>query len=300
MKKLLIKPISILLIVIYLSATACNRPLNESKQFDGERAFRDLEYQVDLGPRVLGSQVHQQVREWIIEKSEESGWIVELQSINVNGQDIYNLIARREVDQKLPWVIIGAHYDSRIYADRDPLFENRNQPVPGANDGASGVAVLLELARVIPEDLSANVWIVFFDAEDNGSLPGGEWAMGSRVFVASLEEKPDAVVIIDMVGDSDLQIFIEKNSDLDLSLEIWKIAAEMGYEHVFVAFPKHRLIDDHLPFIQAGIQAIDIIDFDYPYRHTVEDTNDKVSPGSLKIVGDVILTWLMERYWNSP
>jgi Zn-dependent M28 family amino/carboxypeptidase len=285
-----------LIVATLFVISACASPTFELQKFDESRALRDLEYQVNLGPRVIGSNAHERVREWIVGENEGSGWIVEVQSINIIGKDIHNIIARREVDQKLPWVIIGAHYDTRIFADRDPIFENQTQSVPGANDGASGVSVLMELARVLPTNLGANVWLVYFDAEDNGSLPGGEWAMGSRAFVESLKEKPEAVVIVDMVGDKDLEIFMEKNSDQNLSQEIWDIAAELGYEKVFVPFPKHRIIDDHLPFIQSGIPAVDIIDFDYPYWHTVSDTVDKVSAGSLKIVGDVIISWLLERY----
>jgi len=297
----LIKSLWLLLIVISFSVSGCGpSTTTKSKEFDGDRAFKDLEYQVNLGPRVLGSNAHEQVRDWIIQTNEDSGWTVEIQTANFNGQEIYNIIARREMDQNLPWVIIGAHYDSRMFADRDPLFENRTQPVPGANDGASGVSVLLELARVLPQNIGANVWLVFFDAEDGGSMPGGEWIIGSRAFVESLEENPDAVVIVDMIGDSDLNIFFEKYSDQDLSQEIWRTAARLGYEEQFIMFPKHRIIDDHLPFIQAGIQAVDIIDFDYPYWHTVSDTIDKVSADSLIVVGDVLLAWVMEKYSYSP
>ncbi len=300
MLKFLIKTPWLLLIAAVFSAAACGASTTEILKFDGVRALNDLEYQVNLGPRVLGSKAHEQVREWIIQKNKDSGWNIEVQTAIIDGQDIYNIVAAREMDQNLPWVIIGAHYDSRMFADHDPMFENRTQPVPGANDGASGVSVLLELARILPTNLGANVWLVFFDAEDNGNLPGGEWIIGSRVFVEALEGEPDAVVIVDMIGDSDLNIFIEKNSDQNLSQEIWEIAADLGYENQFIAAPKYRIIDDHLPFVQAGIQAVDIIDFDYPYWHTVADTVDKVSAVSLKIVGEVLLAWVIERYGYSP
>ena len=110
-------------------------------------------------------------------------------------------------------MIIGAHYDSRLLADPDPDPSLRNQPVPGANDGASGVAVLLELARILPKNLDKTIWLVFFDAEDNGNIPGYDWIMGSRVFVQTLIDKPDEAIIIDMIGDADLNIYQEKNSD---------------------------------------------------------------------------------------
>ena len=292
----------LLIIVLSISMSSCisQIPKSETPTFNPERVFQALEYQVDLGPRVIGSHAHEQVRSWLLSTSKDLGWEVEDQTLYYGGHEIQNIIAKREINDNLPWVILGAHYDSRIIADRDPLPENRTKPVPGANDGASGVSVLLELARILPDDLQANIWLVYFDAEDNGSMPGGEWILGSRAFVGSLQGKPDAVVILDMVGDEDLNIHIETNSDPNLAQEIWGIAELLGYENEFINLPKHRIIDDHLPFIQAGIPAVDIIDFDYPYWHTVADTTDKVSPKSLKIVGDVVQKWLIERYSVNP
>lgn len=293
----------LLLIVVFssfISACTSQVPNSDPQEFDSDRSFQDLEYQVGLGPRVMGSQSHEQVREWLVSNHNDLGWDVDIQSTIFEGQDVHNIVAKREVNQDFPWIILGAHYDSRIFADRDPLPVNRTTPVPGANDGASGVSVLTELARVLPADLGANIWLVYFDAEDNGSIPGGEWILGSRAFVDSLEGSPDAVVIVDMVADRELNIHIEKNSDIKLTNEIWEVAASLGYEDVFINSPKYRLIDDHLPFIQAGIPAVDIIDFDYLYWHTVADTTDKVSPNSLKIVGEVILEWLTNKYGLNP
>lgn len=181
-----------------------------------------------------------------------------------------------------------------MLADRDPNPENRTQPAPGANDGASGVAVLLELARVLPQETKQQIWLVFFDGEDNGNLPGWDWVLGSRAFVESLgEKKPEAVVIVDMIGDADLDIYFERNSNEQLAAEIWAQAAELGYAERFIAQPKHRMLDDHTPFLQAGIPAVDIIDFDYPYWHTTQDTVDKISAHSLQAVGATLLAWLM-------
>ncbi|HNB50760.1 MAG TPA: M28 family peptidase, partial [Anaerolineales bacterium] len=171
-------------------------------------------------------------------------------------------------------------------------------PVPGANDGASGVAVLLELARVLPPDLDKNVWLVFFDAEDDGRIEGKEWIMGSTFFVEQLTADktaplPDAAVIVDMIGDADLNVYLEMNSDLALSEEIWGVAASLGYAEAIIPDPRYRMLDDHIPFKNAGIPVVDMIDFDYPYWHTVADTADKVSPQSLKIIGDTLLKWLL-------
>ena len=294
-----IQKLHLLLVVgCMVCISACTSPVvgPELPVFSAERAFQDLEYQVQLGPRIAGSPAHQQVRKWLVATNENAGWAVEEQSINYQGQDIRNIIVKRDIGSDFPWIIIGAHYDSRIIADKDPLPENRTKPVPGANDGASGVAILNELARVLPADLQANIWLVYFDAEDNGSMPGGDWILGSRAFVDSLQVKPDAVVIVDMVGDQDLNIFIEKNSTEELAAEIWRVADSLGYEKYFINQPKYRIVDDHLPFIQAGIAAVDIIDFDYQYWHTISDTVDKVSAESLGIVGEVVLGWLMREF----
>jgi len=288
----------LLILTITAGIASCTNqtPTSELQGFNSERAFDDLDYQVGLGPRVVGGEPHQQFRRWLINSLNDIGWDTHEQAINYEGQDIFNIIAKKEHNDNYPWIILGAHYDSRVVSDRDPIFNFRATPVPGANDGASGVAILLELARILPEDLRANIWLVFFDAEDNGSLPGGEWILGSRAFVESLEENPDAAVIVDMVGDKDLNIYIEKNSDITLANEIWEKAESIGYADEFINLPNHRLIDDHLPFMQAGIPAVDIIDFDYPYWHTTADTTDKVSSQSLKIVGDVVLAWLIDKY----
>jgi len=187
-----------------------------------------------------------------------------------------------------------AHYDSRLVADNDPDRNNHLLPVPGANDGASGVAILLELSKVIPED-SIPIGLVFFDAEDNGRIPGWDWILGSRAFVANLKYKPRAVVLVDMVGDSNLDIYMEMNSDPELNRQIWEVARALGYEKSFIPEYKHRIIDDHVPFIEAGIPAIDIIDIDYPYWHTTLDTVDKVSPESLNQVGNTLLQWILAQ-----
>jgi Zn-dependent M28 family amino/carboxypeptidase len=229
-----------------------------------------------------------------------AGWESEFQEITVLGQPLVNVIGRKMVANRseLPWIIIGTHYDSRIFADRDPDPELRRQAVPGANDGASGVATLLELARVLPESLPINVWLVFFDGEDNGNIPGWDWILGSRGFVEKLEGKPEAVVIVDMIGDSDLNIFFEKNSDPILSEEIWSTAKQLGFSSQFIPFEKHRILDDHIPFLEAGIPSVDIIDFDYPSWHTTADTVDKISEKSLKIVGDTLVQWLLKRAYG--
>jgi Zn-dependent M28 family amino/carboxypeptidase len=266
--------------------------------FNGERAFLDVIKQMEFGARIPGSTAHDQTTDYISQQLNKAGWLVQRQEEIYRGKQVINIIATRgnhQTEEKAEWIIIGAHYDSRIKADRDPDIHKRSEPVPGANDGASGVGVLLELARVLPEDLDKNIWLVFFDAEDNANITTWEGIMGSREFVKSLIELPDAVVILDMIGDADLNIFIERNSDFSLVTSIWRTAASLGYSNYFIPLPKHSIIDDHTPFLNEGIPAVDIIDFDYPYWHTTQDTIDKITPKSLQIVGEVVYTWITTR-----
>ena len=209
---------------------------------------------------------------------------------------IYNLIADRPSlgSEKKNWVILGAHYDTRFVADEDSDPTMREQPMIGANDGGSGVAVLLELARVLPQFENVKVSLVFFDAEDNGNLPGWDWIIGSRLFVDQLDARPDAVVIVDMIGDADQNLYREKNSDPVLVGEIWETASDLGIS-TFIQEDKYSMLDDHTPFLNAGISAVDIIDFTYPYWHTTEDSLDKVSSKSLENVGQVLMEWLVRK-----
>jgi Zn-dependent M28 family amino/carboxypeptidase len=259
-------------------------------KFDRERAYQLVKYQVDLGPRIPGSQSHQQIVAWISDEVKKYGWSVEIQVSEEMGHPVQNIVARRGEGDR--WVILGAHYDSRLYADHDPDPAKQTQPVPGANDGASGVAVLLELARTLPTDSRQQVWLVFFDAEDNGHIPGWDWILGSRAFVRQLTGKPDAVVIVDMIGGIDQKIYMEGNSNPLLSAEIWAVAARRGFVDRFIPIPKHNILDDQTPFLEVGIPAVDIIDIDYAYYHTTADTADKVSAESLYAVGDTLLAWL--------
>jgi hypothetical protein len=263
-----------------------------SLSFDGQRAYTDVLTQVAFGPRIPGTEGHAKVVEWIRGELVRAGWQVEVQESEALGHPIQNIVARKS--EAGPQIILGAHYDSRIFADRDPDPANRLKPVPAASDGASGVAVLLELARTLPQN-TANVWLVFFDAEDNGRIPGWDWILGSREFVSRNTLQPRAVVIVDMIGDADLNIYKEQNSNPEITDEIWNTAKDLGFEDRFIPSYKHSILDDHTPFLEAGIPAVDVIDFDYPYYHTTQDTPDKVSAASLDVVGKTLWTWITQH-----
>ena len=274
-------------------ASTMNDLKDKNVEFSGKRSYEDLQYQVSLGPRTPGSQAHQQCLEWIRMQLTDSGWDVSVQESTYMNYPVRNIIAKKGSGNDL--IILGAHYDSRFRADHDPEQSNHILPVPGANDGASGVAVLLELARTLQIRSDQTIWLVFFDFEDQGRIEGMDWIIGSSAFVETLTEIPQAVVIIDMSGDKSLNIFQEQNSDPMLSNDIWNKADELGYGDIFLAKLKYRILDDHIPFLNKGIPAIDIIDFDYPYWHTVDDTVDRTSPESLEVVGRTLWYWIADK-----
>lgn len=261
--------------------------------FDGQRALDQIAAQLALGPRYPGSPGHLALRALITAELEALGWEVEQQAFDYQGFTAVNLIARANQD-KQPVVLLGAHYDTRARADQD-IPEKQDQPVPGAIDGGSGVAVLLELARVL--DLTAvdrQVWLLFFDVEDNGGggLPGWDWIAGSRYLADNLTIAPEAMVLVDMVGQVEQELYYEGNSDPALQAELWALAAELGFGDDYIPQLKYTMIDDHVPFAERGIPAVDIIDFDYLYWHTTADTLDKASAVSLYRVGRLLQVWL--------
>jgi len=283
---------SLLAVALVLATAGCAGSAAKTDlppTFDGEIALQLVADQLALGPRVPGTAAHESGVRWIVAALEQEGWEVETQAFAFEGGSGTNILGQLGQGDPPP-ILLGAHYDSRPIADRDEA--SPAAPVPGANDGASGVAVLLELARVLPDaGLSRPVWLAFFDQEDGGGAAGGEWIQGSRAFAAELATMPAAAVIVDMVGDADLQLYYENNSDPLLRETIWGTAASLGFES-FAPSPRHSILDDHIPFIERGIPTVLIIDFDYPYWHTTHDTLDKVSAESLEQVGRTLEAWL--------
>jgi glutaminyl-peptide cyclotransferase len=269
-----------------LTLTSAPAPL----VFDGKVAYAHVIAQCDFGFRPSGSEASRATGDYIIAELERLGWVVETQEFDYLGTPVRNIIGRSGTG---PLVIVGAHYDTRRSADQ----EDSGKPVMGANDGASGVAVLLELARTLDRDKLRNeVWLAFFDAEDNGGLDGWQWCVGSGYMAENLTITPEAVVVVDMVGDVDQKLYLEQNSNPALQTQLWDVAATLGYTDTFVAEYKYAIFDDHVPFARRDITAVDIIDFDYKYWHTTQDTLDKVSPESLERVGRVVESWLEEKH----
>jgi glutaminyl-peptide cyclotransferase len=265
--------------------------------FDGERAYGHVVAQVNFGPRITGTPPSIEAGAYILRHLKLSGWKAEFQPFNYKGTQARNIIARANVG-KGPTVILGAHYDTRKRADKDK--DRPNEPVPGANDGASGTAVILELARSLDLDRVPNeICLALFDAEDNGELDGWAWIVGSSYMADRLGDvQPQAMILVDMVGDTHQQIYFEKNSDAALSAQIWETAARLGFRQQFIPKPRWALLDDHIPFVRRNIPSVNIIDFDYPYWHTTADTVDKVSAESLHRVGRTLETFLETTFYQ--
>ena len=269
--------------------------VTDTSTFNGEMAYSYALDQCAMGPRPTGTEAGRGVGDYIIALLREHGWTITEQLFDYDGLGVRNIIGKKGEG---PIVILGAHYDTRPIAEKDT--DTPDEPIIGANDGASGVAVLLELARVLDDaDLQQEIWLTFFDAEDRGHVDDWPFAVGSAYMAEHLQERPQCMVLLDMIGDADQNIFWEANSNPELLREIWGVANELGYRRYFVPQYRWGLTDDHTPFINQGIPAVDIIDFDYPYWHTTADTCDKVTPESLERVGRVVQRWLLTNSGRS-
>ncbi len=269
--------------------------------FDQARAFRELEKQCAFGPRVPGTAAHARCADWLVAqlKPLASGVTRQRFVAEVGGKrlPLTNIIATFN-PKGTERVLFCAHWDSRPTADEDSDPKKRSLPILGANDGASGVAVLLEVARALrAHPPRQQVTLVFFDGEDYG--PGMEdMFLGSKHFAAHLTgARPDWAVLLDMVGDKDLRVPQEAYSReraREVVTRVWEAAARAG-STAFVPERGPRVLDDHLPLLDRGVPCIDVIDFTYPYWHTQADTPDKCSPESLGQVGRALLEALDSR-----
>ncbi len=271
--------------------TGCGRV-----EFDGEAAFRLLVRQCEFGPRPPGSAAHEEMCVWLVETLEACADEVAIQRFTTTGveQDVEltNVIASFRASER-ERIMLGAHWDTRAVAERDPDPENRGKPIAGANDGASGVAVLLELAAMMAErPPKLGVDLVFFDGEDGGNGGGfSGWCLGSSYYAAQMGTYcPLYVIVIDMIGDRDLSIEREPNSwaaNPETVELVWETARRVGSSSFKDAFGA-AMYDDHVPLLKAGVPAVLVIDSKYRYWHTIEDTPDKCSPESLEEVGRVL------------
>ena len=280
-----------LVLLIVVSCQSNNTPVQgtTARTFDGSQAFKSAKTLMSFGPRIPGSAASQKSLEYIRAELQQFGWRVDIQSFDYNGVTLNNIVAYQ--DPNTARVLIGAHYDTRAISDQESDLTLQQLPVPGANDGTSGTAVLLELARLL-QNSTSDVWLVFFDGEDQGHINDWDWSVGAQYFADHLKITPQNVIVIDMIGDADLNVYREKQSDKDLCDGIWRTAEELGLGGSIINQEKYAMLDDHLPFIKLGIPACLLIDFDYPYWHTQGDTLEHISSESLQDIGDVLLNWI--------
>lgn len=274
--------------------------------FSAENAFAHLERQCAFGPRVPNTAAHDSCRVFLVNELRKHAEVVIEQPFThttprLSGElKLTNIVASFN-PQNGQRVLLGAHWDSRPWADEDADSSKHSTPVLGANDGASGVAILLEVARVLKTNPPPfGVDIILFDGEDLGA-PGEprSYAIGSQYYARhkAPSYSPMFGILLDMVGDRELEIYQEGNSIRYASGtvdRVWSLAARLGIKE-FVASPRHEIFDDHIPFLEVGIPMIDLIDFNYPHWHTTQDTPDKCSPASLEKVGKVVLAALYDR-----
>jgi hypothetical protein len=312
------------LFVIILLMTACkNKPATEPDNlqsavpaFSADSAYLFCQQQCDFGPRIMNSEAHELCGQWIADRFRHFGMEVQLQQATLRGYDgtplhSTNIIASYK-PQLTERVMLCAHWDSRPWADNDPDEANWHTPVMAANDGASGVAVMLEVARLLQQADSLNVGVDFicFDAEDWGVPQWSEqsdndsWALGAQHWAAHPHRenyKPRYGILLDMVGGQGAHFYREQYSihyAAHIVSRVWQAANVAGYSSFFPQEDGGAITDDHVPVNQtAGIPCIDIIPY-YPdceassfgpTWHTVNDDMQHIDRNTLKAVGQTLM-----------
>ena len=300
--------------------SGCDRILPRAKTaFVGDSALSYARQQVAFGPRVPGTAQAQRAGDWIVQMMRaRADTVIEQRWTHTTADGkklpLRNVLARFRPDAPQR-ILYLTHWDTRPTADLDPIIGNRGDPIPGANDGASGVGLLIALGDALKNaPPNVGVDLLFVDGEDYGrdfEAPYTDVLLGSQYFVEHLpsaDYRPIFGVLWDMIGDADLNILQEGNSVRqapEVVSRVWQKAAELGYEKYFIPRQGLDVTDDHIPLLNKGLRVINVIDLDYGplgpdgvaspnYHHTMQDTIDKISARSLQIVGDVALSLLTE------
>ncbi len=313
--------LSFLIVAALFSSCKSNKQVEEvlnpvGPAFIADSAMAYCQAQCDFGPRTMNSKAHDLCEEWIINKFKGFGLEVETQKADLTGWDgtklhSTNIIARFN-PQAERRILICAHWDSRPWADNDPDSTNWHKPVLAANDGASGVGVMLEVARLLQNDttLAIGVDLVCFDAEDYGTPQWAEknedsentWALGAQYWAKNLPEnyKPQFGILLDMVGGQGAKFYQEQFSlryAASIVDKVWSAARHAGYGSMFTNEVGGQITDDHIPVNEAGIPTVDVIPF-YPdcrqssfgpTWHTVNDDMEHLDINTLKAVGQTLI-----------
>ena len=296
-------PLARLMGIIICHGAIDSRPVGAQElQTYSQSAWNHLKTLTGFGPRNFGSPGYFRTMELIRQVGQKYADAVVDQTFLFpisNGKKLKmsNIRLKFKGTRKGPPVLIGTHFDTRPYADQESNPSLHSRPILGANDGGSGTAVLLALAEYLKKNRDRrSVELVFFDGEDYGKKGSGENLLGSTYYASQLRESgpdswPYCVIIIDMIGDRDLQIFRETHSMksapwlVDL---IYDVAEEKKVPQ-FINKSKYTIYDDHYPFMSLGIPSVVLIDFDYPHWHKMTDTLDKCSPESMFSVFSVVV-----------
>lgn len=294
------------------SASTSPAMLPEAVAFNGERAMEHVKKQVELGPRISGSAELAKTRDYIIDSLKSSGLAVTTDEFSastpIGEKKMVNITAEIPGESK-DVIIISSHYETKYFKDMKFV---------GANDPGSSVGTLLEIGRVLgakQQKPKMTYWLAFFDGEesfcegwDECSKPGApDNTYGSRHYVAQIKkrnelERARAMILLDIMGFKNLELGRDTMSTRWLQDILWRTAREVGHGKYFADWPEGVGADDHEPFLREGIPAVDLIQLSgYPYWHRADDTLDKVSPESMKIVGEVVLASLprVEQYLQS-
>lgn len=283
--------------------------------FDADSAYSYVERQVAFGPRVPNTEAHRRCGEWLASELRRRGADVTEQRADLTAFDgtvlkAVNILGRFNTESP-DRLLLLAHWDCRPWADQDPNPDNRKKPVDGANDGASGVGVLLEIARQLSEKAPGKgVDILFVDAEDWGT-EGSEdsWALGARYFMEHPPVEgylPDEAILLDMVGGKGAVFcreYFSEQAAPRLAQSLWGIAASRGYGDLFLNKLGGAVTDDHVQLIEKGVPAVDIIEYHpeqesgfNPHWHTVSDNMENIDRATLKAVGETVMQYLITNY----
>ncbi|MEK7866144.1 MAG: M28 family peptidase [Planctomycetota bacterium] len=290
-------------------------PATREQAFDEGRSWKDLQALCAMGPRCHGSEGHKKAQAYLRDTLKACGAEVRDLPFEYRGREdgtprpFTNIAGRFKGKQDeqaglaRKWVLLGTHYDTRLWGDVDHDEAARGKPIEGANDGGSGTAVLLEVVRVLqahPPDVG--VEIVFFDGEDYGRPSSPDYFLGSKDMARNWDKlypgpRPACAVILDMVGDADFRLWRDgvcERAHPWLNELLWKAGSELG-SPAFVGSPLKGVTDDQTALMEIGIPATLLIDFDYPPWHTSRDTIDRCSAKSLGITGRALLRALIDR-----
>ena len=271
-------------LLIALLSAACS-----AADFSGAAAFDFAKAAVAFGPRPAGSDANHRLQAYILQKVKVQG--VQIVEDAFTAKTPRGDVAMKNIIVKFPGksgraIAITGHYDTKFFANRNFV---------GANDGASSTAVLLELAQALAgQPRTDDVYLIFFDGEEAfGQWTATDSVYGSRHLADTWMKDGSwvrfkALINVDMIGDKNLNILQDTNSDVGLRRLVWSAAASLGYQKYFTS-QSEPMDDDHMPFVRLGVPSLDVIDFDYPPWHEDSDTLDKISAASLEIVGKTML-----------